>query len=434
MTDDPLSLSNIDALHKERIRMESLLSVRAKTMKASEIRELLKLTQRKDIISFAGGLPNPQLFPKEQMAEIAKDVIMDQGDHSLQYGTTEGYSKFREAIAERLQKNFGMDVNSHNVQITSGSQQGLDLLTKVFVNRGDPIIVGNPTYLGAANVFAAAGVKFETVQVDGEGMNPDDLEEKLRVMTHHGENPKFMYLVPTFDNPTGVTMPTNRRKKILDIAHEYDMLVVEDDPYSELRYEGDPVKSIKSMDKEGRVIYFGTISKIMTPGLRLAWTVASEPIIEKFTYAKQNSDLCTSALNQRIAFEFMDRGYLEPHIQKIIDMYKRKRTLFLKGMDEHFPEEVKYTRPDGGLFSWAICPPEVDTTEMFKYAIRAKVAYVTGKPFHVDGSGNNTLRLNFSMPSDEQIESGLETLGQVLRDALAHSIKDTEEGDFMMAP
>lgn len=399
------------------MRIESLFSERMKTMRPSEIRELLKLTQNPEIISFAGGLPNPEAFPVDELVEITREVLEKHGKMALQYGPTEGIRGFREVLASRCAKD-GMDVTSENVIITTGSQQGLDMIGRVFLDPGDTIIVELPTYLGAINAFRAYEVNFEGVPLDEEGMKTDLLEEKIEELKKKGITPKFIYVVPTFQNPAGVVMSESRRKKLIDIANEHDLIVIEDDPYGKLIYEGKPAKPIKALDDEGRVIYLSTFSKILAPGFRLAWIVASEELIRKLTIAKQALDLCSNTFVQFVAKEFIEGGYLDLHIMKIIEMYRPKRDKMIESIKNYFPSDTIFYKPRGGMFAWVTIPGDIDTEEMFLDAIKEKVAYIHGKAFYVDGGGANSMRLNFSYASEELIDEGMRRLGKVIEKRL----------------
>ena len=398
--------------------VERLFSDRAKRMKASEIRELLKLTQRADIISFAGGLPNPLTFPVPEIEKACLRVLKEEAGVALQYSTTEGYGPLRDQLAAMMKKD-GAPFTADHFVITNGSQQGLDLLGKVFLNQGDRVLVSNPTYLGAISAFNTYNCEYVPVASDKEGMRTDALEETLVRLRKRGERAKFLYTVPTFMNPTGTVMPTARRKKVLELAHEHDLLVVEDDPYGKLRFDGDPVPTMASLDKEGRVLYLGTFSKILVPGFRLAWAAGPEAVIRKMVIAKQAVDLCTNAFTQFVTADMMKAGLIDRHLPQIVALYRKKRDIMLKAMDAHFPKEnASWTRSQGGLFSWAELPPGVDTEAMLTDAVANKVAYVPGRPFHIDGSGKNTMRLNFSHPADEKVKEGVERLAQVVQAAI----------------
>jgi len=392
-----------------------LYANRAKKMKASEIRELLKLTQRPEVISFAGGLPNPEAFPVERIEEILCDLIRSNPGRILQYGSTEGVRELREQIALRLKRVWNMDGDEDNVVITVGSQQGLDLLGRLFIGSTSQIIMEAPTYLGALNAFRVYDPTIVSVNLDNDGLDMDALEENLGALQKHGANLKFLYTVPTFHNPAGVCMGLRRRRRPIDLAHEFDLLIIEDDPYGELRYEGDPLPTLKSMDREDRVIYLGTFSKTLVPGFRIAWTFGPKPVIQKMVIAKQAVDLCTPPFTQHIAMEYLRRGFIDQHLKKIIELYGRKQRIMLKAMDEHMPKEyISWPKPDGGMFLWATLDEAIDTGEMFQDAIAQNVAYVTGTSFFADGSGRNCMRINFTHPRDDMIVEGVKRLSTVV--------------------
>jgi len=393
--------------------LSRLFSDRAKKFRKSEIRELLKVTESPDIISFAGGLPNPATFPIKELQDISNYILRNHGKEALQYGTTEGYRELRKILAERAYKD-GIDATEENVLITGGSQQALDIIGKIFLEPGDTAIVGLPSYLGGLNAFRSYECNMVGIPLDKDGMITDILEEKVKELIKNEIIPKFIYVIPTFQNPAGVVLSEKRRKKLLDIANEYDLLVIEDDPYSRLRYNGNPVKPIKSFDDENRVLYMSTFSKILSPGFRLAWVIGDIEIIKKMVIAKQAMDLCTNTFTQHLAYEFIRRGSLDLHILKIIEIYKPKRDIMIKNIEEHFPEGYTCNRPEGGMFAWVTLPEYIDTEKIFIEALKEKVAYVHGKAFHVDGSGGNTMRLNFSYPSNEQIEEGIKRLARVI--------------------
>ena len=400
--------------------LSRLYSDRAGKMRKSVIRELLKVTQDPEIISFAGGLPNPKSFPIDDLKGVIDYVMDHQGKTALQYGTTQGLKELRELIAERSVKD-GIDVTADDVIITSGSQQALDTVGKVFLNPGDTAICGLPTYLGGINAFRSYEANLKGIPLDGEGMRVDILEETIKELLKNDITPKFIYLVPTFQNPAGVIMPEKRRKQLIDVANEYDLLIVEDDPYSKLRYDVDHIKPVKAFDDEGRVIFMSTFSKILSPGFRLAWTIANPEITRKMIICKQALDLCTNTYTQFLAAEFMRRGSLDLHIMKICEMYKPKRDKMIESMKNYFPDGYTCYKPKGGMFAWVTLPEQIDTETMFLDAIKEKVAYVHGKAFHVDGGGGRSMRLNFSYSSDNQIEEGMKRLGHVIKNKLEKS-------------
>ena len=394
-----------------------LYSDRAGKMRKSVIRELLKVTQDPEIISFAGGLPNPRSFPIKELEGILDYVIENHGPVALQYGTTQGLTYLREAIAERSHKD-GIDATAENIVIMSGSQQALDTVGKIFLNPGDTAICGLPTYLGGINAFRSYEGNLQGIPLDEDGMRVDILEEKIKELLKNEITPKFIYTVPTFQNPAGVIMPESRRKELINIANEYDLVIVEDDPYAKLRYDSQPVKPIKAFDDEGRVIYMSTFSKILSPGFRLAWTIASPELTRKMIICKQALDLCTNTFTQFLAYEFMRRGSLDLHIMKICELYKPKRDIMMDAMKKYFPEGYTCYRPKGGMFAWPTLPEGIDTETMFLDSIKEKVAYVHGKAFHVDGGGDHSMRLNFSYSTNEQIEEGMSRLGNVIKKKL----------------
>jgi 2-aminoadipate transaminase len=384
-------------------------------MRKSEIRELLKVTQDPEIISFAGGLPNPLSFPIQDLKIIVQNVLNNHGKVALQYGATQGINELREAIAERSHKE-GMTKGTsvENIMITSGSQQALDAVGKIFLNPGDIAIVGLPSYLGGINAFRSYEANLVGVPLDKEGMQVDLLEEKIKELIKQDMSVKFIYTIPTFQNPAGTVMPESRRKKLIDIAHEYNLVIVEDDPYGKLRYDIPAIKPIKAFDDEGRVIYMSTFSKILAPGFRLAWIIAPDDVMRKLALCKQAQDLCTAPFSQYIAHEFIKSGSLDLHIMKICEMYRPKRDIMMDSMKKYFPEGYICNKPKGGMFAWVTLPEQVDTEAMFLDAFKEKVAYVHGKAFCVDGGGGSSMRLNFSYSTNEQLDTGMKRLGAVI--------------------
>ncbi|CCJ32630.1 MULTISPECIES: PLP-dependent aminotransferase family protein [Caloramator] len=392
--------------------MEFRLSERMNHLKASEIRELLKLTEEPDIISFAGGLPAPELFPIEEMKVISHKVLNDEGKAALQYGPTEGYTPLRKIIAEQRMKAVGVNATYENILITNGSQQGLDFTGRVFLDKDDIVICESPSYLGAINAFKAYMPKFVEIPMDDNGMIIEELEKALE----KHPNAKFIYTIPDFQNPTGKTLSFERRVKMLELAEKYNIPIIEDNPYGELRFEGDMIPSIKSLDKKGLVIYLGTFSKTFCPGLRLGWICADKDILNKYIIVKQGADLQSSSISQREAAAFMQVYNLDEHINKIKEVYRRRRDLMIDMIKKEFPENIKYTYPNGGLFTWVTLPEGIDAAELLKIALRDKVAFVPGGSFFPNGGHPNHFRLNFSnMPEDKIIE-GIKRLGKVLKE------------------
>jgi 2-aminoadipate transaminase len=396
---------------------------RTQLMKSSAIRELLKLTEQPDIISFGGGMPAPEVFPIEQFREACDRVLRDYGPQSLQYGPTDGYMPLRELIV-RHSARYGIEVTSENVMITSGSQQALDLLGKILINRGDRILVESPTYLGALQAWSAYGAEYVTVPMDENGMITDELENALR------SGPKFMYVLPNFQNPTGVTLSLERRKKVIELADRYGVPIVEDDPYGQLRYEGENLPSMVVLDGQargetcyhGNVIYLSTFSKTLAPGIRMAWVIAPPEVIRKLVQAKQGADLHSPTFNQMVAFEVARGGFLDEHVKHIRAVYAERRDVMLSAMDAYFPPGCEWTQPQGGLFLWGILPPELNSADVLKSAIEQKVAFVPGAPFYPCGGGHNTMRLNFSNAVPEKITEGMARLGKVIYEKLGQKI------------
>jgi 2-aminoadipate transaminase len=397
------------------VNFDHLYSDRAGKMRKSEIRELLKVTQDPEIISFAGGLPNPLSFPIQDLKIIVQNVLNNHGKVALQYGATQGINELREAIAERSRKE-GMTkgTSPDNIMITSGSQQALDAVGKIFLNPGDIAMVGLPSYLGGINAFRSYEANLVGVPLDKEGMQVDLLEEKIKELIKQDMAVKFIYTIPTFQNPAGTVLPESRRKKLLDIAHEYNLVIIEDDPYGKLRYDIPAIKPIKAFDDEGRVIYMSTFSKILAPGFRLAWIIAPEDVMRKLALCKQAQDLCTAPFSQYIAHEFIKSGSMDLHIMKICEMYKPKRDIMMDAMKKYFPEGYICNKPKGGMFAWVTLPEQIDTEAMFLDAFKEKVAYVHGKAFCVDGGGGSSMRLNFSYSTNEQLDIGMKRLGTVI--------------------
>jgi len=397
---------------------------RTKSMGSSVIRELLKLTEQPDIISFAGGLPAPEVFPVKEFQAACNAVLAQHGAQALQYSTTEGHRPLREMIA-RHNARYSVDVTADNILITSGSQQALDFVGRLFVNRGDYIVVESPTYLGALQAWNAYGAQYISVPMDENGMIVDELEEALR------KGPKFIYVLPNFQNPSGSTLSLERREKLIELADKYGVPIIEDDPYGQLRYEGEHLPSVVYLDSKfrgpngghysGNVIYLSTFSKLLAPGLRLAWVIAPPEVIRKLVMTKQAADLHTSSFNQYVAYEVGKGGFLDEHVKVIRATYKERRDVMLEMMEEMFPPEVSWTHPQGGMFLWGILPECMDAADALKIAIERKVAFVPGAAFHANGGGANTMRINFSYSSPDTIREGITRLGTVLKELVHKS-------------
>jgi len=390
---------------------DKLFCERCSAMSSSIIREILKFTQMPDVISFAGGLPAPELFPVREFEEACVHVLRTAGEKALQYSPTEGFMPLKEALAERMQK-YHVPCEPQNILLTNGSQQALDLIGRIFIGKGDTIITGKPTYLGALQAFKVYQPRIVGIPVDDEGMRVDVLEDVLK-----HENPKFIYALPNFHNPMGVTLTFERRVKLVKVAAEYGIPIIEDDPYGELRFEGEDITPIITLHKEN-VLYLSTFSKILAPGIRLGWVVAPEKIVKKLVQAKQATDLHTSTLIQMITHDIVKRGILKAHAKEIRKVYGERRHIMTDSMEEHFPRSVRWTKPEGGLFMWVEMPEEIDAWELLDEATKEKVAFVPGSVFFPDESGRNTMRLNFSNARPEKIREGIKRLGRVLTSKL----------------
>ena len=395
----------------------SLYSDAVRRSKASAIRELLKVIAQPDIISFAGGLPSPDLFPAQEIAAIMKDVVGTEPKVSLQYGATEGQAELKTELVKLLLETENITARPEQLLIVSASQQALDMASRAFVNPGDYIITASPTYLGALQAFHAAGAKILGAASDENGVIAEDIENKLRFLQKEGKPCKFIYLVPDFQNPTGTTIPEERRVQILALARKYNTFILEDSPYRQIRFEGKSPRTFYALDNgNGNVITMFTFSKILVPGFRLGFIVGPETVIRKFVILKQAIDLCTSPLLQVATAAYLRNGHLQAHIKDLIAAYRTKRDLMLKTLQEVMPKGVRWTRPEGGLFLWLTLPKHMDAMALLSKAIERKVAYVAGVDFYPDTNIKNDLRLNFSYATHEQIVEGLKRLAQTIKE------------------
>lgn len=385
-------------------------------LRRSEIRELLKLTRMPNTISFGGGLPDPKIFPYKAVEEASVRAIRERGSMALQYSPTEGEPFFKEQIVEYCQRQ-GETVNIDEILVVSSSQQALDLLAKIFIDENDPVIVERPCYVGTLQAFSAFGADFHGVDMDQDGIKPDELEKTVTELISNNRKPKFVYIIPDFQNPSGINLSLERRKEVLEIASKYDLLIVEDSPYRELRFEGDLIPSLYTLDNDRRVIQMKTFSKVFSPGFRIGWVAAPKPIIEKLVMSKQGTDLCTSAYTSLIAAYLMKDGMLEKQIEVSKKLYSKKAKIMLDALDEFMPkaDDLWWSKPDGGMFLWLHLPDYMDTVEMIDEAIELKVAYVIGTCFYTDGSGRNEMRLNYSYPTEEQIRLGVERISKLVK-------------------
>jgi 2-aminoadipate transaminase len=394
------------------------MAQRTGEMGGSAIRELLKLTQQPDIISFAGGLPAPEMFPLREIEEACRHIIRTEGVKALQYSATEGHWPLKEYLATAMHK-YGVPAVPENVLPTNGSQQALDLIGKLFIDPGDYVITGEPTYLAAIQVWNTYQARYKTVHLDDDGMVVDEIEDAYdKVVAETGQPPKFLYVLPNFHNPAGTTLPLERRERLGEIATKLNLPVIEDDPYGELRYEGEDIPPICTFIPE-RTIYLSTFSKTLTPGLRLGWIVCPEVLLKRFIQAKQGCDLHTGTFVQYIASDICQRGLLKPHVKQLRRAYKERRNTMLDALVELWPKGCSWTRPDGGMFLWARVPDSIDTREFLKDAVAEKVAYVPGVNFYPNADGgHNAMRLNFSYSSPDLIVEGIRRLGTALNKAL----------------
>lgn len=399
---------------------EHLYAARARQQQASCIREICKLAARPEVKSLAGGWPAPSTFPVEAILDIATEVLRTRGSEALQYGPTEGLPALREAVARWARDREGILATAEHVLITHGSQQGMDLAFRVLVEPGDVVLCGLPTYFGATGAIAALGGRPMGVPVDDQGMDVEAAANRLAELEREGATVKGIYVIPNFQNPSGVTLSRARRERLLELALRHDLLVFEDDPYGELRFEGQPIPSLKALEPaagaEGRVVHIHSWSKTFAPGLRLAWVAADPGLVRRMVVAKQYVDACTNTLGQHLALGFMERGLLKEQIAKNIVFYRTQRDVMLAALDRHFPSEtVRWNRPEGGLFLFVHLPRHMDADALMREAMQRDVAFVSGTQFHVDGSGRNTLRLSFSQSAPEVMEEAISRIGELLR-------------------
>lgn len=386
---------------------------RTSQMLSSEVRDLLAVTARPDIISFAGGLPYTEAIDPEVMLETVSGVIREECPAALQYGPTDGYVPLKHDLVEVMAEE-GIHCLPEDIVITHGAQQALDLLAKILINPGDHIIMEGPTYVGALNSFMSYQPVIHTIPLDDGGIAVERLEEVLEGLASRGIRPKFLYTVPNFQNPTGITLEEDRRHAVLSLSREYDFIIIEDNPYGLLRYEGEPLPPLRSLDEE-RVVYLGTLSKIFSAGMRIGWVSAPRPVLEKVLLAKQSADLCTSSFTQRIAHRFFRERDWRGLISKLRAIYRERRDAMLSALDDYFPEEIRWTKPAGGLFVWVTLPEYINSSDMLASALEYKVAFVPGTGFFPPPGGTNYMRLNFSYPGLEEIWEGIKRLSKVIK-------------------
>jgi len=394
-------------------RYAGLFAERTRVMRSSAMRDLMEITTRPEVISLAGGLPDTSTFPPESFAAMMTRIAQESSAEALQYGPTEGFDETKDCIVEVMAAE-GMSPDRDDVIVTTGGQQAIDLIAKTLIDPGDAVICEAPTYPGAVPVFCSYEAETLQVEMDADGMKVDELEELLDRLAADGRRPKFIYSVPTFQNPAGVTLSAERRRRLVEIARERELLIVEDNPYGLLRFEGDAPEALYKLDGGDYVVYLGTFSKILSPGIRLGWLCAPPPVMEKVVLGKQASDLCTSTLTQYFVHEYFSEGRWREYIADLAGIYRARRDTMLEALDRHFPSEAEWSRPDGGLFLWATLPDYIDTTDLLARALRDNVAFVPGTAAYVDERGKSSMRLNFSGSSEEEIREGVRRIGAVV--------------------
>jgi 2-aminoadipate transaminase len=387
-------------------------------MRSSAMRDLMALTERPEVISLAGGWPDTSTFPADSYAALMSTVASQSCARALQYGPTEGLSLVKRCVVEVMRAE-GIEVDPDELLVTTGGQQVIDLVCKTLLDPGDVVVCEAPTYPGAVPTFCAYEADVVHVTMDRDGMRVDELESTVARLERAGRRPKFIYTVPTFHNPAGVTLSLERRRELVRIAAERELLVLEDNPYGLLRYEGNPLPTLRALDGGEFVIYSSTFSKILSPGVRLGWTAAPAPVLEKLNIGKQASDLCSSSISQYFVGAYFDSGPWEDYVRSLIEIYRRRRDVMLDALAEHFPREAEWTHPQGGLFIWATLPDYIDTTDLLARALDEHVAFVPGRAAFLDGRGGSSMRLNFSGVDEDQIREGVRRLGEVVHEQVA---------------
>lgn len=396
-------------------RYAGLFSRRTRVMRSSAMRDLMAITARPEVISLAGGLPDTSAFPPESFAAQMTRIAHESSAEALQYGPTEGFEETKDCIVEVMAAE-GMRPDPDDLIVTTGGQQAIDLVSKTLLDPGDPVICEAPTYPGAVPAFCSYEADVIQVTTDEEGMRTDELAEVLDRLAHEGRRPKFIYSVPSFQNPAGVTMSEERRRRLVELAREHEVLVCEDNPYGLLRFEGEPTQPLYALDGGDYVLYLGTFSKILSPGIRVGWVAAPPPVLEKIGLGKQAADLCTSTLTQYFVREYFAEDRWREYIGSLIEIYRSRRDTMLESLERHFPEQARWTHPQGGLFVWATLPEFIDTTDLLAKALRENVAFVPGRAAYVDGRGAQSMRLNFSGSTEEEIREGVRRIGGVVRE------------------
>jgi 2-aminoadipate transaminase len=406
------------SISRDLERYAGLFASRTKVMKSSAMRDLMAVTARPEVISLAGGLPDTSTFPPATFAAITQRIAEESCARALQYGPTDGLESTKACIAEVMAAE-QMQLDPEDLVVTTGGQQVIDLVTKTLIDPGDVIVAEGPTYPGAVPTFSSYEAEVVQIEMDSDGMRIDLLEETLDRLEREGRRPKFVYTVPTFQNPAGVTMSAPRRQRLVEVAHERELLVLEDNPYGLLRYEGEPLPTLYSLDGGVYVMYLGTFSKILSPGIRLGWVAAPPPVLEKINLGKQGADLCTSTLSQLMVDAYFEGARWRDYVHDLTEVYRARRDTMLDALAEHFPPQAEWTRPAGGLFVWATLPDFIDTTDLLARALRENVAFVPGAAAFLDGRGQSSMRLNFSASSEDEIREGIRRLGEVIKEQVA---------------
>jgi 2-aminoadipate transaminase len=396
-------------------RYAGLFAARTRVMKSSAMRDMMAITARPEVISLAGGLPDTSTFPPDTFSAVTQAIAAESVAKALQYGPTEGLPETKDCIAEVMAAE-GMRADHEDIVVTTGGQQVIDLVVKTLVDPGDVVVAEAPTYPGAVPTFYSYQADVVQIEMDSNGMRMDLLEETLDRLEREGRRPKFIYTVPTFQNPAGVTMSLERRHRLVEIANERELLVLEDNPYGMLRYEGEPLPPLRSLDGGVFVMYLGTFSKILSPGIRLGWVVAPPPVLEKINLGKQAADLCTSTLSQLMVQAYFEHSRWRDYVEALTELYRDRRDTMLDALAEFFPREAEWTRPQGGMFIWATLPDFIDTTDLLARALRENVAFVPGSGAYLDGRGRSSMRLNFSASDGDDIREGIRRIGEVIKE------------------
>jgi 2-aminoadipate transaminase len=396
-------------------RYAGLFATRTQGMKSSAMRDLMAVTARPEIISLAGGLPDTSTFSPDLMAGLMRQVADEACARALQYGPTEGTEEVKACIGEVMAAE-GMRADPDDLLVTAGGQQVIDLVCRTLLDPGDVVIAEGPTYPGAVPSLGAFQADVRQIEMDADGMRIDLMEETLAALDREGRKPKFIYTIPSFQNPGGVTMSLERRRRLVEIARDREILVLEDNPYGLLRYEGDPQPTLRSLDGGDYVIYLGTFSKILSPGLRLGWASAPRPVLDKLNLGKQGADLCSSSFGQAFVGAYFAAHDWRGYLGELVELYRRRRDTMLEALAEHLPAEASWTRPRGGLFIWATLPDYIDTTDLLARALREHVAFVPGRAAYLDGRGGSSLRLNFSGVGEDDIREGVRRIGRIVRE------------------